>query len=506
MAPYKSLLDMGSKFVLALLAAAASMQFVHAMDVGTVRGATKQQTAPQSGDASPEPPAQQILRQLLAGGVVDGAVALPLDAPEDGLIVPPAHAVATVTLAGSIDSSYQADPEVGAQAAAAEASRWLARSSLGKLGPKADVEYARGREHSTASGDAADVAPVVLPNHTRTDQSAVLRQPLVDVPALVAWKRDERLADAERSKLAQTRASAAFDVAGAYDDLIQYQLLVVLAQAQFARTGGLLDYMTRRAAGGAATEADRERVRGASLNADRDLLDARSQLVRAEMAFARLTGLVPAQLVVRQEDFRALPPDTRAAMDRVIASSPALAALREQLAAATLDRQSTRAGALPKLDLTLGSYGATNASGTPGSTRDTRLMLNLRMNLLNGGSDYAISQAQAQQQVQLQDQYEDALRKTRERLQTNYLTLASIRRQAAIARQEVQANLTVTAAFDAQFAAANRPLLDVLTAYEKLYASQVSLVRLFVAERRAIFQIFKDTGDIADLNSAHAAS
>lgn len=447
-------------------------------------------------------PAQRIVSELLDRGTVDIPVTMPLEPPEDGVMPTSADPIAAITLAEAIDSTYQGSPEVGAQVAAAKANRWVARSSLGKLGPKVDVEYSRGREHSSASGDAADVAPVVLPYHTRTDQSVVLRQPVVDLQAAAAWKRDDRLADAEDTKLSQTRVNVAFDVSSAYYDLVQYQLLVVLAKEQFSRTGNLLNYMSRRAAGGGATVADRERVRAASLNANRDLLDARSQLSHAQMTFARLTNMMPAQLVVTQERFREMPADPEQAMERMLTNSPSLLALRQQMEAAAYDRKSTQAGVLPKVELQLGDYRSSNASGTPGSTRDARVMLTMRMNLFNGGSEYAVSQAQAQQQVQLREQYEDTLRKARERLQTNYLNLAAIRRQATIAREEVRANLSVADAFDAQFAAANRPLLDVLTAYEKLYASRVSLIKLFVSERRAVFQVFKDTGDMTHLDFA----
>ncbi|WP_343725254.1 TolC family protein [Herbaspirillum huttiense] len=477
-----------------------------ALDMKAIDKSVTKVVKESAAQAADQTPAQRIVGELLDRGTVDIPVTMPLEAPEDGVMPTTTDPVGSITLAEAIDSTYEGSPEVGAQAAAAKANRWVARSSLGKLGPKLDVEYSRGREHSSASGDAANVAPVVLPYHTRTDQSMVLRQPVMDLQAVAAWKRDDRLADAENAKLSQTRVSVAFDVSSAYYDLVQYQLLVMLAKEQFVRTGNLLNYMTRRAAGGGATLADRERVRAASLNANRDLLDARSQLSHAQMTFARLTNRIPTQLVVTQENFREMPATAEQAMERMLTNSPSLMALRQQMEAAAYDRKSTQAGVLPKFELQLGDYRSSNASGTPGSTRDARVMLTMRMNLFNGGSEYAVSQAQAQQQVQLREQYEDTLRKARERFQTNYLNLAAIRRQASIAREEVRANVTVADAFDAQFATANRPLLDVLTAYEKLYASRVSLIKLFVSERRAVFQIFKDTGDMTNLDFARMGS
>lgn len=494
--------DFQVRKITVILTVVLQMQTAWALDMKAVEKSVSKVVRESGGQQRAMTPAQRIVDELLERGVVDIPVTMPLEPPEDGAIQEPAAPIPSITLSEAIDSTYQGSPEVGAQAAQAKANRWIARSSLGKLGPKLDVEYSRGREHSSSSGDAADVSPVVLPYHTRTDQSVVLRQPLVDVQAVAAWKRDDRLADAENSKLSQTRVNVAFDVSSAYYDLVQYQLLVILAKEQFSRTGNLLNYMTRRAAGGGATVADRERVRAASLNANRDLLDARSQLSHAQITFSRLTNFVPSQVVVTQESFREMPANSEQAMERMLSNSPSLYALRQQMEAASYDRRSTQAGVLPKFDVQLGDYRSTNASGTPGSTRDTRLMVTMRMNLFNGASEYSVSQAQAQQQVQLQQQYEDTLRKARERLQTNYLNLAAIRRQASIAREEVRANLSVADAFDAQFASANRPLLDVLTAYEKLYASRVSLIKLFVSERRAVFQIFKDTGDMTNLEFA----
>ncbi len=441
-----------------------------------------------------------VMAQLLDQGALGKPAVVMLEAPKVQDMPQDAAPVGAMTLPEALDVSLHRSDELQAEEAAARSARWVARSTLGRYGPRLDIQYQRGREHSESSGETASISPIELPEHTRTDSSMVVRQPIIDIPAIEAWRRDDRLAQAESAKEDQERVNVAFDVANAYYQLVQYQLLVGLAREHRERMSALLEYMTRRAAGGGASAADRERVHAMSLAADRDLVDVRSELAHAQMSFARLTGLLPASLVVTQDRFATFPETADIAVQQMLDTSPALVAMRRQIEAASFDRASTHAGALPKLDIEAGDYRSTNASGIPGTTHDRRVMLVLTLNVFNGGSEFATSRAQAEQQEQLQHQYDDAVRKARERLQTNYLNLASIRAQMTIARDENKANSQVASAFDAQLVAANRSLLDVLDTYQKLYQNRVSLVKLFVSERQATYQVLKDVGGLANMD------
>ena len=437
-----------------------------------------------------------LMTQLLGKGDLTHPAVIMLEAPRVGDMPADAMAVGAVTLPEALDMSKQRSDELKAQDAATHASRWVARSTLGRYGPKLTAQYQHGREHSYSSGETAQISPIAEPSHTRTDQSIVLRQPLVDVAALAAYRRDDRLAEAESAKLSQTEVNVAFDVASAYYQLVQYQLMVELGKEHNERMQALLGYMTRRAEGGGASGADRERVRAMSLAVQRDLVDARSELAHAQMSFARLTGALPSSLLVTQDKFALFPGTAEQATQQMVESNPQLLALRKQIEAAAYDRNSTRASVLPKVSLEVGDYRSANASGIPGTTHDRRAMLVVTLDVLNGGSEYAMSQAQAQQQEQLRHQYDDTVRKARERLQTNYLNLASIRAQMTIASEENKANSQVAAAFDAQLVASNRSLLDVLDTYQKLYQNRINLVKLFISERQATYQVLKDIGHI----------
>ena len=437
-----------------------------------------------------------LMTQLLGKGELARPAVIMLESPRANDMPSDVAPIGAITLPEALDMSRQRSDELKAQDAAAHASRWVARSTLGRYGPKLTAQYQRGREHSYSSGETAQISPIPEPSHTRTDQSVVLRQPLVDVAALAAYRRDDRLAEAESAKRSQTEVNVAFDVVTAYYQLVQFQLLVELGKEHNERMQSLLGYMTRRAEGGGASGADRERVRAMSLAVQRDLVDARSELAHAQMSFARLTGTLPSSLLVTQDKFALFPPTAEQATQQMVESNPQLLALRKQIEAAAFDRSSTRASMLPKVSLEVGDYRSTNASGIPGTTHDRRAMLVMTLDVLNGGSEYAMSQAQAQQQEQLRHQYDDTVRKARERLQTNYLNLTSIRAQMAIGSEENKANSQVAAAFDAQLVASNRSLLDVLDTYQKLYQNRINLVKLFVSERQATYQVLKDVGRI----------
>lgn len=441
-----------------------------------------------------------IMASLLEVGSVGRAVTIPLSTPK---AAQDAAIDDMVTLGRSLALADSHSDALGAAQASANSARWAARSTAGHYGPRLDVQIQGGHEHSTSSDETAKNNPIALPNHTRVDSTVVLRQPVIDIPALQAYRRDDKLAAAASDKRDQTQTDVFFETAQAFDQLLQFQLLIDLAQEHRERMQSLLGYMTRRAAGGGATHADRDRVYAMSLAADRDMVDARSQYERAQVAYVRLTRVRPSALLV--SPIKTLLPDTpEEAIDQMLAVNPGLQGLRKQIEAADYDRASTRAGVLPKVAIEAGDYYQRNASGISGSTRDKRVMLVMSMNVFSGGSDYSAARAQAEQINELKLKLDDTVAKARERLTVNYLALDSVRLQLSIAREENKANSQVAKAFDAQMASANRSLLDVLDTYQKLYQSRVSIVKLFVAERQATYQVLKDVGTFAALYDENA--
>ena len=62
--------------------------------------------------------------------------------------------------------------------------------------------------------------------------------------------------------------------------------------------------------------------------------------------------------------------------------------------------------------------------------------------------------------------------------------------------QAVEANSKVAVAFEEQYMAGSRQLLDLLDAYERLYQSQLELTALLVAEAQASYLMRREMGEL----------
>ncbi len=160
-----------------------------------------------------------------------------------------------------------------------------------------------------------------------------------------------------------------------------------------------------------------------------------------------------------------------------------------------------RARLLPKFEFELGNFRTRNAGGKPGTSNDTRAMLVLSMNLLNGGADVAQVRSVLARFDEAKFKILDAERKLEESLIVSYNTLDAVTRRIVSVREEYLANQKVVIAFGDQLVSANRPLLDVLDAQQRLFQSRTELLRLTLLEANLALQAAKVIGGLAAYGS-----
>jgi adhesin transport system outer membrane protein len=394
------------------------------------------------------------------------------------------------------DAVYQAgrqDPDLLADTAAFESARYVAKSSLGQYGPKIDVHAQKGRETSFSS---LSDQPVELPRHMRTDTVIALRQPIFDMAAVAAYKRDLALRDAAQYRRQYTAENLMYDTISAYFDLVQSLLAMGLAQDYEQHMRTLSGYMEKRVAGGAASNADLERIKAVSLSAQRAMLDAKSGRDNALVQISRLTGLKPSSIAIPSHMVPVIPLTADEAVKAMDTQSAELQAARQQIAAAGFDKAGLKARFIPKVEIEAGMYRSVNPSGQIGETLDKRVMLVVSMNLLNGGSDRYLINAQSAKEEEARERYRSTYEHAQQRVRINYLALSGLRQQLDVARKEYAANAAVAKAFDLQLFAANRSLLDVLDTYQKLYQSKLTLGKLLISNTQVYYQVLKNISSI----------
>ncbi|MEI7444416.1 MAG: TolC family protein, partial [Burkholderiales bacterium] len=379
------------------------------------------------------------------------------------------------------------------------AQRELANVARGGLLPKLDLRANTGKEESRPGSviDEATGQVVLRSLHNRQDTALVLRQSIWDGSAIGEWSRQKSLTEAAEAGLGSARDQLALDAGTAHLDLLQYRLALQFARDYRVGLEQLYQYVERRSQGGGASAAEAERVKARAINARSTVIEAQGALESALVSYRRLTGGVPEAL--RTDDLASIRdlPELESALTQARGTNPQIVQLRKTLASVESEERATLAKLAPKFELEVGNYRTTNAGGRPGTTDDTRAMLVLSWNLLSGGSDLAQLRSIRARQDETKFRLLDLERRLEESLRVTYNTLDAVTQRAAAVRDEMTANERVVSAFQEQLVLANRPLLDVLDAQQRLYQSRNELLRLTALQASLALQVRRQLGGLA---------
>ncbi len=388
-------------------------------------------------------------------------------------------------------------PEVEAAQRRAESFGYARDAARGALLPQVDLRFSSGR------GRLESVDPQLTLD--RRDSSLVLRQAIFNEPARREWQHQAALLRSAERQYDGAVSQALLDGGLAYLTALQARVVIELSAAYQALLDELLRYQTERAAGGGASAADRERVRARVANVRSSLADARSNLIAALRNLERLTDRKSGAL--RLDGAALLPAlmDLDAAIAKGRASNAELLAARAEAEAAGADRDVQQSKHLPRLELEVTHARSTNAGGTLAYTRDSKAMLLLTVPLLHGGSDLAQVRAANARREELDARWRAADRKLTLEIETAYANLDAAAARFASVRDELDANRKVVDAFNAQLKGSNRPLLDVLDAYQRLYQSRVDLSQILITNLQNQLRIAHLTGTLTEAASSAAA-
>lgn len=430
--------------------------------------------APAGADATPRP-----LRLNELSTVLQVPARLPLGAVTGGT---------PMNLRDAIAQGLGYSPDVRAAQFRAESFDQTRNAARGALLPRIDLRLGVGRGHLESVEPAE--------TRRRLDGTAQLTQALFDESSRREWKRQGVLADSASRQVLGAESTAGLEIAGAYLQALQSRLTIEVSQSYEAMLTELLRYVSERAAGGGASNADRDRVRARVASARAGIADGRAGLTVALRNLQRLVGEPPVALDVAGPANLEIPAAIDEAKRIALAGNDDLRAARAEVEAADWERSGAAAKFLPKLAIELSHGRNINAAGTESYFRDSKAMLVLTVPLANGGTDYAQWRAITAQREEKTARALGVERKLLQELDTAYANLDSVNERYASVREELDADRAVVNAFQAQLTAANRSLLDVLDAYQRLYQTQLDLTTLVVGETQNHLKVAHLTGTL----------
>jgi adhesin transport system outer membrane protein len=191
-----------------------------------------------------------------------------------------------------------------------------------------------------------------------------------------------------------------------------------------------------------------------------------------------------------------IPSELNAAKALAVAQNDDLLAARAEIEAADWARSASLARFLPKLSVEVSHGRNVNAAGTESYFRDTKAMVVLTVPLVNGGTDLAQTRANVAQREEKKARALAVERRLLQELDAAYANLESVAERYRSVSEELEADRAVVQAFQAQLTAANRSLLDVLDAYQRLYQTQLDMTALVIGETQNHLKVAHLTGTL----------
>jgi outer membrane protein TolC len=331
----------------------------------------------------------------------------------------------------------------------------------------------------------------------RKEGYVTLRQPLFDAPAWRELDRQHLLSEATELQLQGAVSSAALETATAYLQALQARTALALGTDYEKMLDTLLTVVTDRAKGGATSMAERDRVRARVANARSQMADARATLRAAQRHLATLTGNAPQLLVVGVPPSLTVPVQAEDARSEARLMNAELYTARLEALAVGQEALVARARLLPRVDAELSHTRATHSSGQPSYQRDTKGMVVLNWAVVSGGTDIAQQRAALARQQEKRYRADDIARRLEQEIEAAYALLDAVNDRYAALKVELTANRTVVEAFRSQLVSGNRPLLDVLDAYQRLHQSRLDMASLVLGELQNHVKVAHLTGRLS---------
>jgi adhesin transport system outer membrane protein len=385
------------------------------------------------------------------------------------------------------------------------ASYWEKLASYALYAPTVEARYATGREQSMpASYNDATGTRVADDTHSRHDTLFSVRQPIIDasiINDIMLKKTREDFAD---DTARDVREGLAFDTVNAYLRLIQSSLAIKLAGEYRDYLHRLETRMQARVEGGGATPGDLARIRGRLTNADSARIEAEGQFQNDLAEFKRLTHVTPSRLAIPDALAPSLPQSMHDAIEHALVENPAYRATLRKVDLARKTRDHSYAVLAPTLGVEYNHNDSYNAGGAAKgnpvdglypSQKDNRLMLVAHWSL-SGGYDVLNGMAGEKRVSQAGFEASDSRLQLEQAVQASYTAVNAANARIDVVRNGVDANSKVVHEFEDQQDNGHRSLFDLLDAYEQLYNSRISLMRMVVTRATSSYLVHRQMGTL----------
>lgn len=343
------------------------------------------------------------------------------------------------------------------------------------------------------------------PSETDRNQisgTATLSEPLFRGGRTVAEiRRAKALVRAGQARLTDTEQTVLLDAATAYMDVVRDTANLEYRRGNVQVLEDQLNATMTQLNAGAITATDVQQTQARLAVSRAGVSSAEGQLAVSRARFERVVGR-PAEMLEAMPVLSSLPTSMDEAVNRAVATAPALITAQENSRAADYAIDAATSALLPQVSLQFQYQYAKNSTvlgqlvSPKVSQRDASVFVQVTVPLYQGGSEYAQIRQVKEQRNQSLANVADVDRQVRENAQSAWGSL--IAAQASIASNElsVQANQAAVMGVIQEQRAGERSILDILNAQQELLSGEIGLATAQHDATVAGFQLLSSTGQL----------
>ena len=403
-----------------------------------------------------------------------------------------AQPVSATSLKQAIAYGVKHNPRV----TAAQASRRATNAVLGQARARYLPEVALNADVGKQKIDRPEGFGPLVNDQTRTRRQVTLsvRQVLFDGfdRANQIYSSQARISAAAEKVMARSEA-VALTIVEAYIDVVRHQALLRLAKENVARHRRLLRIVKERAAGGKTSDGDLQQTNERLQAAIALVSQIKIALGTSKAKYKSSVGKAPSRLhAVRMA--RNLPRSPRSAMRLALDHHPRLRAMRAEIDVADFDVEQFKSSLYPQVYLEGNASRGFDLDGTPGKSDELKGMIVLNWKLYDGGArTNRIEELNERASVKIAE-YDVAVRELQEQIDIAWVRYREGGNQVAAVRKQLNQNKRVLAAYEKEYEANKRSLLDVLDAESSRFASEFDLSNVGAIQKFSGYQLVATSG------------
>jgi len=378
------------------------------------------------------------------------------------------------SLQAAVEKALSSHPELGAIRFNRHAIDHELTAARGLSLPSVDLRAAAGRQRTYDRSALGIVSGDDY--HGHRDVSALLSQRLFDgFEARHEQARQQHRVESSRWRVNDTANAIALRTVQAYLEMQRALSVLDSARANLAAHERLMSRVHQRVDGGRGSASDLSEAGGRAANAKALVIEAQARAADAEALYRSATGHAPGRLEAVLIPVKALPTSVEAAVGEARVAAPSVIATEHDTTAAEAAVGVARSRFYPKLNLELSADRGWGVSENDDRSVDTRAMLVVRWNLLNGGIDKARVWEAKARAFEAAEISENTRRIVERETRVSWNAIASARSRVPVLTRQLAANRQTRSSYSAQFDAGQRRLLDLLDIQAEVFVAEATL-------------------------------